>query len=149
MRIIATICLLLGFSFSSIAQSEARQKELTEQLQKELKVLAAQVAELSKLMAQELEDQLNEDSLKVRIEESKQAIKETAVKIKAYSKELSEDYDLTDEQKELLRKSARAFNESMRSLGEALSSIARDLSIILEERGKPNKQEQEKWKRKL
>lgn len=138
------MCLIVGFGYSAAAQSEARQKELTEQLQKELKVLAGQVAELSSLMAQELEDQLNEDTLKVRIEESKQAIKETAAKIKAYSKELSEDYDLSEDQKELLRKSAKAFNESMRSLGEALSSIARDLSIIIDERGKPNKQEQEK-----
>lgn len=140
------MCLIVGFGYSASAQSEARQKELTEQLQKELKVLAGQVAELSSLMAQELEDQLNEDTLKVRIEESKQAIKETAAKIKAYSKELSEDYDLSEDQKELLRKSAKAFNESMRSLGEALSSIARDLSIIIDERGKPNKQEQEQEK---
>lgn len=146
MRVLVMMCLIVGFGYSASAQSEARQKELTEQLQKELKVLAGQVAELSSLMAQELEDQLNEDTLKVRIEESKQAIKETAAKIKAYSKELSEDYDLSEDQKELLRKSAKAFNESMRSLGEALSSIARDLSIIIDERGKPNKQEQEQEK---
>lgn len=146
MRVLVMMCLIVGFGYSASAQSEARQKELTEQLQKELKVLAGQVAELSSLMAQELEDQLNEDTLKVRIEESKQAIKETAAKIKVYSKELSEDYDLSEDQKELLRKSAKAFNESMRSLGEALSSIARDLSIIIDERGKPNKQEQEQEK---
>ncbi|MGB0980079.1 MAG: hypothetical protein ACPGVV_11825, partial [Croceimicrobium sp.] len=50
-----------------------------------------------------------------------------------YSEELSRDYELDADQKELLKEGARAFGESMRLFGEAMSVLARKLSIMIEE----------------
>mgnify|MGYP001311359138 FL=1 len=107
---------------------------MTEKLQKELKTLSETVAELSRLMAKDLDESLEDDSVQVHIERSKKALRESAAKIKRYSEELSEDYELSDEQKELLNKSAKAFGQSMRDFGEAMSLIARDLSKMIEEK---------------
>jgi len=132
--------LLLGLGFSAQAQNEERKKELTEQLQKELKVLSEHATELGELIAKEIESNMQEDSLKVQIERTKKAIRESAEKIKNYSKELSEDYELSDEQKELLKESADAFAQGMRAFGEAMSSMADNLSRMIDDmRSQSNK----------
>ena len=102
MKYLVSLLLICGLSFQASAQSEERKQELTEKLQKELKTLSETVAELSRLMAKDLDESLEDDSVQVHIERSKKALRESAAKIKRYSEELSEDYELSDEQKELL-----------------------------------------------
>lgn len=134
MKFLASLLLLTSLSFQAQAQSEARKKELTEELKKELIAIGDNISELSRLMADDLEQELQEDSLKVRMKEVKKAIKENQRKIVEYSKELSRDYELDGNQKELLKEGARAFGESMRLFGEAMSLMARDLSQMIEEK---------------
>lgn len=133
MKQLLTLILLLAMSFQVEAQSEARKKELIQDLKKELSAIGDNISELSAIMAEDLENELNQDSLKLRMETVKKAIRENQKRIIDYSEELSRDYELDADQKELLKEGARAFGESMRLFGEAMSVLARKLSIMIEE----------------
>ena len=85
MKYLVSLLLICGLSFQASAQSEERKQELTEKLQKELKTLSETVAELSRLMAKDLDESLEDDSVQVHIERSKKALRESAAKIKRYS----------------------------------------------------------------
>ena len=81
MKYLVSLLLICGLSFQASAQSEERKQELTEKLQKELKTLSETVAELSRLMAKDLDESLEDDSVQVHIERSKKALRESAAKI--------------------------------------------------------------------
>ncbi len=143
MKYLFSILLLAGFSLQVQAQNEERKEQLIKDLKKELRILSDQITELGNLMAEELEAEFRKDSVKIKMDRAKKSIKESQQKIREYSKELNDNYQLDDEQKELLRSAAKNFGEGMRQFGEAMSRILDDINEKIEEHQKEMENEKD------
>jgi chromosome segregation ATPase len=134
MRTIILLALLISTSF---LQAQEKEEPIIDSLKLELEYLEIQIEKFSDLLDAKIEA-LEKVDVEKSLKESRKKIDESLERIKAYRKELSEDYPaLSEKQKQLLKESGLALRQSMSALGAALeiwtAQIAESWQQLMEE----------------